>query len=57
MSPAGKVFLNHNYAKHMPENMSEGQDLSDDEQEEAEEKPDLSQKLNKAKIIKICNRS
>ena len=40
MSPAAKVFLDHHYAKHMPENLSEGQDLSDDEQEEAEDKPD-----------------
>ena len=45
MSPAAKVFLDHNYARQMTENLAEGQDLNDNEQEEAEEKPDLSQKL------------
>jgi hypothetical protein len=33
MSPAAKVFLDHNYARQMTENLAEGQDLNDNEQE------------------------
>ena len=43
MSPAKKIFIEHNYARKQPED--ESQEESTDEEEKPEEKPDLQQKL------------
>ena len=43
ISPAKRIFLEHNYARKQPED--EWQEESTDEEEKPEEKPDLQQKL------------
>ena len=43
MSPAKKIFLEHNYARKQHED--ESQEESTDEEEKPEKKPDLQQKL------------